>query len=648
MLYNISIRVLVKQGGIRMNIYVQCCAYAIMFVLFISYIRQKRLHLCTEKAFVCVFMSTKICILLDIASIVAMYYADSLPKVFVEILCKTYLLSVLVTAFLGLMYVCVDIYRKSYPSRILAFKYGIFMLIGAGLVIVLPIYICEESNGLLYICGPGSLATYAFSLCFLVINLVEIVIQKKKITPKRREAVLIWMGLWAGSAFIQCFIDRFMVVSFAGALGILVMYLKLENPMTNIERESGLFSQTAFMEYVKELYDNKKQFAVASFVFDRTLVKLFRTQEGRLIAREGIRYLFDCKGVKSFRKAEDEIILVFEELETAEKKCEEMFERLHQGWGAEKSVLVKTYWMYLPNSNMVKDADELFYLLKHAAMNIKERSEEEFVHIGASMIEEMYKKMEMEMLIDDALENDRIEVYYQPIYSTVDKHFTTAEALVRIKDKEGNIVSPGEFIPVAEENGKIIQIGERVFEKVCTFIKEHDITKYGMKYIEVNLSVVQCADEKLAEKYIRIIKDKDILPEYINLEITESASVKAKKVLLENMEKLMEEGVHFSLDDFGTGQSNLNYIVDMPVALVKFDRDMTNAYFDNQKAKHVMDAAMHMIHGMELKIVSEGIETEKQFKVMEDLGIGYIQGYYFSKPLPEKEFLEFMKNNHLV
>ena len=111
------------------------------------------------------------------------------------------------------------------------------------------------------------------------------------------------------------------------------------------------------------------------------------------------------------------------------------------------------------------------------------------------------------------------------------------------------------------------------------------------------------------------------------------------------MKSLMDYGVKFSLDDFGTGQSNLNYIVDMPVDIVKFDRDMTNAYFENGKAKYVMDAAMHMVHGMDLEIVSEGIETKEQYEVMEELGISYIQGYYFSKPLPEQQFLEFIAGN---
>ncbi len=135
-------------------------------------------------------------------------------------------------------------------------------------------------------------------------------------------------------------------------------------------------------------------------------------------------------------------------------------------------------------------------------------------------------------------------------------------------------------------------------------------------------------------------------PDCINLEITESASMSAKKTLLGNMRRLREYGVHFSLDDFGTGQSNLNYIVEMPVDIVKFDREMSQAFFRDEKAQYVMNAAMQMIQGMQLKIVSEGIEDKQQYLEMEKLGIDYIQGYYFSKPLPEKEFLEFLHKNN--
>ena len=155
--------------------------------------------------------------------------------------------------------------------------------------------------------------------------------------------------------------------------------------------------------------------------------------------------------------------------------------------------------------------------------------------------------------------------------------------------------------------------------------------------------MVQCGYENLAEDFIRIMEETHVDPRKIVLEITESASIKEKKILLENMMKLREVGIKFALDDFGTGQSNLNYIVEMPIDVVKFDNTMINAYFENGTATYVMDAAMSMIHGLNLPIVSEGIEEEQQFAKMKKLGIDYIQGYYFSKPICKDEFVQFVK-----
>ena len=163
-----------------------------------------------------------------------------------------------------------------------------------------------------------------------------------------------------------------------------------------------------------------------------------------------------------------------------------------------------------------------------------------FRSIEKDRVEQMYKERETKQLIMEAIEYDRVEVFYQPIYSTREQRITSAEALVRIRDREGNIVPPGVFIDIAEESGMILKLGEMVFEKVCQFIKRHPLNHYGMQYIEVNLSVIQCAYEDLAQDYIRIMERYQVAPANINLEITESASTNAKKTLLGNMAELME------------------------------------------------------------------------------------------------------------
>ena len=298
------------------------------------------------------------------------------------------------------------------------------------------------------------------------------------------------------------------------------------------------------------------------------------------------------------------------------------------------------------DSSFFNNALDVPYCLRYIKSNYIEPADIHYYRTPHDVIRKMYEQREKIRFINDALDNDRVEVYYQPIFSTGLKKFVAAEALVRLRNEDNSIVMPGEFIEIAEQNGLIIRLGETVFRKVCQFLSEHNPSSLGINYIEVNLSVVQCEYAGLANDYIAIMEEYHIDPSWINMEITESANNVARGNMLRNMEKLQEYGVKFSLDDFGTGHSNLNYIMEMPVDIVKFDRKMVTSYFKDGKAKYVMDAAMSMIKGMDMEIVSEGIEDENQLNVMNDLGIHYIQGFYFSKPLPQNEFIDYIVNNN--
>ena len=219
---------------------------------------------------------------------------------------------------------------------------------------------------------------------------------------------------------------------------------------------------------------------------------------------------------------------------------------------------------------------------------------------------------------------------------------------MRIRQKDGSFLSPGVFIPVAENNGQIVELGERIFNLVCKFVHENDLEAMGIHYIEVNLSVIQCQMENLADRLISIASEYQINPAQINLEITETGVVSARTVLLNNMKKLMDVGFTFSLDDFGKGESNLMYVVEMPVSIVKLDYDMSKAYFNTEKARHVVKAVVGMAHELQLKMVAEGIETEDELVAMQKEGIDYIQGYCYSKPIPVKEFIAFVRQHNII
>ena len=631
-----------------MQIQIQCCGIVLMMVLFYFYIRQKRIALNTQRAFLGVYGATFACIVLDVFSIGVIEYRHVLSEVFAKFVAKSYLVSLLGVALSALSYMCVDIYAKREVYWQQMRKYLVLTAAGVLGIYAVPLYYQYSADGakVEYTYGPSVYVTYGMALIFFVRIFYLLHKERAKINPRRREAVCIWLLVWIVASQLQFMYTDILIVGYAGAIGIMVLYLKLENPETNLDRSTGLFNSGALYQYAKQFYVKEQDFSVLVLAFGNSAYQNVQMEKRALARMEIIEYLLKLPDALVFKNAEDEYFVLFADLETATEGVRRLRSRFRSGWGVEDTCMVRPYWLYLPHANVVDSAENLLYFIRYVRQNAKLFSETDFLCIEKDRVEQMYKERETEQLIMEAMEHDRVEVFYQPIFSTSERRITSAEALVRIRDREGNLVPPGVFIDIAEESGMILRLGEIVFEKVCQFIKRCPLEYFGLHYIEVNLSVVQCSYEDLAQDYMRIMERYQVAPANINLEITESASTNAKKTLLGNMAELMEYGVKFSLDDFGTGQSNLNYIVDMPVDLVKFDRSMTSSYFENGKARYVMEAAIHMIHGMNLEIVSEGIETAEQFRTMEELGISHIQGYYFSKPLPEEEFIQYLETKN--
>lgn len=624
-----------------MNIKIQCCGLVVMAILMIIYYRQKKLYLNTEKAFIMELFIAVACLVLDIASVIVLVKSDLLPSLLVDTVCKLYLVSLTYVALFGLLYICTDIYRDRQEFRKQRRKVLVAAVCSTILIMLAPIqgYV---KDGVVYTHDTAVNITYVICVVTIFVILIQLYINKSRINPYRRTAVITWMCLWIASALVQLLFPPVLVVGFMGAVGMMVLYIMLENPDMNINRQTGFFNMNALMEYTRQLYAQKQQFSALSM----TIETFSSAQEGGLhsnqLCWENLKEVLAEDITATFRKTEDEIVFIFKEHDNVQDWYELLDARLQK---AQENSVVKhqAHWVLIPDCSKLNCTEDFLYMLKYLRMSKRDNNDVNYTYVDQTKIDEMYQEKQMEIYLDEAMINNRVEVFYQPIFSVEKKTFVAAEALVRIRDEDGKLIPPVQFIPIAEKNGKIIELGKMVFDEVCKFIKEHHIEQYGLEYIEVNLSVVQCADQKLSDTYIAIMEQHQVPARFINLEITESASLEDKEVLLYNMKNLMNYGVGFSLDDFGTGQSNLNYIVDMPVDIVKFDRSMILSYFDNGKAKYVMDAAMHMIHGMGLQIVSEGIESEHQYKAMEELGICYIQGYYFSKPLPKHEFIQFMQ-----
>jgi EAL domain-containing protein (putative c-di-GMP-specific phosphodiesterase class I) len=256
-------------------------------------------------------------------------------------------------------------------------------------------------------------------------------------------------------------------------------------------------------------------------------------------------------------------------------------------------------------------------------------------------------RKDMDVIIENALVNHDFSVYYQPIYSVEEQRFNSAEALLRLKDEKYGFISPELFIPAAEKSGAIHKIGAFVLDEVCQFIASEEYAGLGLDYIEVNLSVAQCMQSGLGNQILETMQRYGVEPNQINLEITETAASYSQKTMLDNLHQLHEAGVSFSLDDFGTGYSNMRRIAALPLHIVKLDKSFANVE-DNPKMQIILQNTIQMIKEMDMKIVVEGIETEQLVKLFSEMQCEYIQGYYYSKPIPRQEFVEFLKKMQSV
>lgn len=625
-----------------MNIQLQCCGLLIIALLIFFFFSQQRVGLFSERVFLQTITITGISLIFDIVSIIAITYMDSLPIIVVKGICKLYLASLVMVAAQALFYVLVDMHDEKHYLRLV--RNSRFVTAGQILLILLAPIAIHRDGGAMYTYGLSVLLTYLFAVSYVIASVACAVGFRSMIVRNRRIAVCIWMGMWIVAATIQFFYNQLLVVGFACALGMMALYLKLENPESNINRQYECFHVHALTQFLNQCYERKTSQSVLMISFSG-----IKEDEAHGVSRtESLKLLTDyLKGfpkAKVFKNNAPELVVLLpdeDELMRVYRQVREAF------WPKEgdsvRTVCPFTFMVLLPDILMLENADDFYQLFQYLRAEARRKECADVVHVDGTVFEAMRKRGEIKQSVLSALDENRVEVFYQPIYSTKNNRFVSAEALARIRNTDGSILAPGIFIPVAEETGIIEPLGERVFEKVCEFLQRSNVESLGISYIEVNLSVVQCEKKDLAERYIRIMDRYKIKPWQINLEITESASVKTKEILLENMKKLINYGVTFALDDFGIGQSNLDYVIEMPVSLMKFDMNMTQSYFKDLKAQFVVQAAIHMAHGMDLLLVAEGVETEEQLNGMRDENIDFIQGYYFSKPLPQQDFLNFLE-----
>ncbi|QWR77314.1 sensor domain-containing protein [Candidatus Magnetomonas plexicatena] len=293
------------------------------------------------------------------------------------------------------------------------------------------------------------------------------------------------------------------------------------------------------------------------------------------------------------------------------------------------------------------DGDDIDTLLKNsdiAMYQAKDKGRNNYQFFNSDMNVKALRRLKLENNLRKALERNEFVLYYQPKINLATGKICAAEALIRWINPQHGVISPVEFIPLAEETGLIIPIGEWVLRTACMESIAWQKAGYPPIVIAVNLSAKQFNSENLMKTIEDILDETQLTPELLELELTESIVMGDAEKAIKVLRNVRDKGIHVAIDDFGMGYSSLSYLKRFPICRLKIDRSFVRDITTDPDDEAISRAIIAMSHSLKLDVTAEGVETLEQLEFLRALKCDEAQGFLFSKPLPSKEFLEFLDN----
>ena len=424
-----------------------------------------------------------------------------------------------------------------------------------------------------YMKGPWYMLMYYSALCHMAAALILIVIWRKKLGYQKVKSLLEILLISGAGVVIQLLYHPLLTTGFGMSLGILALFITINNPHANIDTLTGSLEEYEYhLTQLKRMFDGNSKLNVNNKIITMPVI---------------------ISGIMNAQKLGD-------------------------------SGLILEYAEYLE------------------ALSAKNGLTEVIQDDYQTMNGFLYNKR-VEQYLHKAITEDLFEIYYQPVYSTRKKCFITLEALSRLQHPELGWIAPDVFIQIAEKNHMIEQITDLQFSRVCRFLGENRYLMRHLLNVKVNLSSLDLMRNDCSRHFIRIMDAYKIPHNWIQFEITETVATECNAGLRRVAEEFTDAGIGLCLDDFGSGYANLNTVMRLPFSVIKVDRSLLFDICRDEKRAIFYESVVETFHKMNYHIVSEGVETQEEMEQISSWGVEMIQGYYFSKPLPEKELLELLK-----
>ncbi|MDO5155898.1 MAG: EAL domain-containing protein [Eubacteriales bacterium] len=495
---------------------------------------------------------------------------------------------------------------------------------------------------------PMGAVLYFVDAIMVIASIVASLHAKRRFVFLRVEPVVITMGCSVVGCLLQM-IYHLPVFNLTLATVCLTVYHYQQNSGKVTDSITGLFNRDFFGEYIQSKFDYNKEFAVIVVAMDdfKFVNKTYGVDSGDQLLHQIGAYLEQLNGYKTvFRLGSDQFCIVLDRyLHHMDKISEDVAQRFRHPWYCVdlSAIMLSASICCMECPQDAKSYGELIEVIDYS-MSMAKKTCKGRVSMARDMeLETIKQDKAIEKAIKSAMNRDELLVYYQPIYSMEKGCYRSAEALVRLHDNELGWISPEKFIPIAEKNGLIVEMGQKILENVCHFIHEGRLSETTVEYIEVNISPLQMLQANFADQVKMILEKYGVKPSQINMEITETATLNSVSSVRENINRLVEYGISFSLDDYGSGNANIDYINHMPFKLIKIDKYIIWDSFKNSRAGVTLEYTIGMLNALDLSIVAEGVETEEMKQQLAKFGCHYMQGWLYSKAVPEKEFLQLIQ-----
>lgn len=633
-----------------MNIGMQCAGIIVLLLITYLYFRHPVMKGRRHQAFCLMLTSAYLLAVVDILSVVATAYSDYFTILMTRVLCKAYLMLLLITGFISLYYSVVDMhyhFTDVLQANISLTVLGVLEMF----IIVLPMDITFTGN-IMYTSGPACLVTYGammYYICSIIYYNVKV---RKNSDPKKKAIVVLWMSMWVVAAVTQFVFPEILVATFAVCLGVLLVFCELENPDSLIDGNSGFYNYHALMDYLEDGVASDKDCSLMLLSFEPVHMEHL-VEEQIDGCEEEINNIFrELKAtVRVFKDVKREYVIVFEnekELINGYHQLVQSFDKGVLGGFFNDLIRLDPLYIIISSVKGVTRAEQIFEMMDYFKNNFQVYRKSNTIMVNEDYMVQKTQSAEVEKLIIDAIKHNRVEVFYQPIYSVDTGKFNMAEALVRIRQNDGSLIMPSVFIKVAEEKGLLAKLTTEVFRNVSALMARVDLREIGIEKIELNISASQLEDVRYVDACRKHVENMGVDPSMFSFGISQMDKCSSKSALVKNMEELRKLGVTFSMDDYGGENSNINHMTELPLSIIRLDRKLIKSYGANKKVEAVVKGFCNLAYDLNMSVVAQGAETVEDYHAMEVLGTNYVQGFFFSKPVDEESFIKFIKVSNRV